>query len=141
MKDCYGNYPLGGRIKHFVDFWKTFTHDRFVIRNLYGLELEFTEKVVQFKEPHSIKMSDNEMKIMDEKVKELLENKTLRIVNHKKGEGFISNVFLREKRDSTHRMILNLKNLNSRIKAPHFKMNTISANPLQPKKKDGKSRS
>ena len=38
---------------------------------------------------------------------------------------FISNVFLREKKDGSYRMILNLKNLNQWVTCHHFKMDTI----------------
>ena len=126
MKEKFGSFPLGGRVRHFAAYWKSFTRDSFVLRNIKGLELEFLEPIKQVKEPHMIRMNDAEKIIMDKKVQELLENETIKIVNHKKGEGFISNVFLREKRDLSHRMILNLKILNLKLRAPHFKMNTIS---------------
>ena len=38
---------------------------------------------------------------------------------------FILNVFLREKKDGSYRMIFNLKNLNQRVAYHHFKMHTI----------------
>ena len=38
---------------------------------------------------------------------------------------YLSNYFLREKPDGSHRFIFNLKNLNKNITAPHFKMENI----------------
>jgi len=38
----------------------------------------------------------------------------------------ISDVFVREKKDCTHRMILNLKNLNQHANKLHFKMDTLN---------------
>ena len=38
----------------------------------------------------------------------------------------ISDVFVREKKDGTHRMILNLKNLNQHANKLHFKMDTLN---------------
>ena len=41
--------------------------------------------------------------------------------------GFISPIFLREKKDGSHCMILNLKALNKSIVYHHFKMDTLSS--------------
>jgi hypothetical protein len=38
---------------------------------------------------------------------------------------YISNIFLRPKRDESHRVILNLKHLNTDIEHFHFKMETL----------------
>ena len=43
---------------------------------------------------------------------------------HERDE-FISAIFLRPKKDGTHRMILNLKSLNQYVTYHHFKMDTI----------------
>ena len=40
--------------------------------------------------------------------------------------GFISSIFLREKRDKQHRLILNLKKFNKFAAYRHFKMDTLS---------------
>ena len=39
---------------------------------------------------------------------------------------FISTIFLRPKKDGSHRMILNLKKLNSFVEYHHFKMDTLT---------------
>ena len=38
----------------------------------------------------------------------------------------ISDVFVREKKDGTHKMVLNLKNLNQHANKIHFKMDTLN---------------
>ena len=44
--------------------------------------------------------------------------------SHEQGE-FLSTVFLRPKKDGTHRLILNLKNLNKFVTYHHFKMESL----------------
>lgn len=39
----------------------------------------------------------------------------------------MSNIFVREKKDGNHRMILNLKPLNKHVKYRHFKMDSLSS--------------
>ena len=48
------------------------------------------------------------------------------VSNHEEEE-FISNAFLREKKDGSFRMILNLKDLNQFIAYHHFKMDNINS--------------
>ena len=48
---------------------------------------------------------------MDQEIYTLLQKGVIEEANHSTGE-FLSNVFLRPKKDGSFRMILNLKNLN-----------------------------
>ena len=41
------------------------------------------------------------------------------------GQGYFSNIFIRPKKDDSHRIILNLKKLNASVEAPHFKMESM----------------
>ena len=54
----------------------------------------------------------------------LLENSVIIPSQHEPDE-FISPIFLRDKRDGSFRMILNLKTLNEHVQYHHFKMETI----------------
>ena len=47
-------------------------------------------------------------------------------VRHTEGE-FLSNIFLRPKKDGSYRLILNLKNLNQCVTYKHFKMETLAS--------------
>ena len=47
-------------------------------------------------------------------------------VNHEPGE-VLSHIFLRPKPDGSHRLILNLSNLNEHIERKHFKMETLKS--------------
>ena len=61
---------------------------------------------------------------MDQEIYTLLQKGV--IENHSHGE-FLSNVFLRSKKDGSFRMILNLKNLNSHVEYNKLKMDTLQS--------------
>ena len=41
------------------------------------------------------------------------------------GQGFYSTFFIVQKKDGSYRPILNLRNLNTHLQVPHFKMKTL----------------
>ena len=70
-------------------------------------------------------MSSEGTKFMDNKIKELLSNDSIREVKSPSTSGWLSNVFLVPKKDGGFRMILNLKPLNKFIQYRKFKMDHI----------------
>jgi hypothetical protein len=63
---------------------------------------------------------------MENLITDFLDRGIIMVSDHEEGE-FISNVFLREKKDGSFRMILNLKELNQFIPYNHFKMDNINS--------------
>ena len=129
-KERFGKEKLGGRLRYFTNFWKKITKDRYVLNTIQGLKLEFYEDIIpcQDKLPHLIQMNEEEKDFMNRKIPQMIENCTIREVTSqrkKKGRQWLSNVFLRPKKDGGFRMILNLKPLNEKLKYEKFKMNTI----------------
>ena len=58
-------------------------------------------------------------------IKRLLEKSVLKPV--KEGEkGYVSSIFLREKKNNQDRLMLNLKNFNNHVTHRHFKMDTLN---------------
>ena len=55
----------------------------------------------------------------------MLEKGAIHVVQEEKGQ-FLSNIFLREKKDASFRPIINLKKLNSHIPYEKFKMETLN---------------
>ena len=90
-----------------------------------GVKLEFTEKPVQKQAPCQI-FNGKESALVQTEVTKLLDKGVLVGSSHEPDE-FISNIFLRKKRDGTYRMILNLKELNKFIVYQHFKMDSLHA--------------
>lgn len=69
-------------------------------------------------------VSAEENDIISKEVANLLEKAAIVEISHEPGE-FISPVFVRPKKYGSHRMILNLKNLNEHVQYNHFKMDTL----------------
>ena len=129
MKDSFGEIELGGRTKFFRKFWEKLTTDRFILDTLNGLKLDFVDGEVpqQKRLPHPIHMNNQEMTFIDKKIVQMLENKTIRkMYKYDNRPGWVSNIFLRPKKDRGYRMILNLKPLNKKLQYIHFKMDTMN---------------
>ena len=87
----------------------TFTHDQFPL---------------QLRPPQSIKFTDWESSLMGQEINKLHQKGVIEDTNHSHVE-FLSNVFLRPKKDGSFRMILNLKNLNLHVDYNKLKMDTL----------------
>ena len=74
--------------------------------------------------PGPIVFSAAETLVVNDNIQKLLNKGVIRKSMPESGE-FISTIFLTPKKDGSHRMILNLKNLNEYISYYHFKMDTI----------------
>lgn len=70
--------------------------------------------------------SAEENDITSKEVANLLEKAAIVETSHEPGE-VISSVFVQPKKDGSHRMILNLKNLNKHVQYNHFKMDTLQS--------------
>ena len=91
-----------------------------------GCKIEFTQLVpFHLRKPRpTIRSTHSET--MENQITDFLERGIIMVSDHEEGE-FISNVFLREKKDGSFRMILNLKDLNHFIPYHHFKMDNINS--------------
>lgn len=84
-------------------------------------EAEYPKQTVR---PKKIHFSPAEITIIDAEIAKLARKEVLESVNPVSG-GFVSNIFIRPKKDGTFRMILNLKPLNEFVDYHHFKMDTF----------------
>ena len=91
-----------------------------------GFELEFETSPCKQCSRNEIKFNDVEQKIVSELLKNFLQKQIIEEVQHERGE-VISHIFLRAKPDGSHRLILNLSNLNEHIEYKHFKMDTFKS--------------
>lgn len=70
--------------------------------------------------------SAEENDTISKEVANLLEKAAIVETSHEPGE-FISPVFIRLRKDGSHKMILNLKNLNKHVQYNHLKMDTLQS--------------
>ena len=89
-----------------------------------GQFIEFTATPYQDRVPAQKKFCAAESAIIQSEIKKLLQKEVIKPARNEPGQ-FICTIFLRSKPDGTHRMIVNLKQLNRSVKYEHFKMDTL----------------
>ena len=103
---------VAGRVSTTTGTWRRYTSDWELLRLLRGFTFEFLEEPVQTIPKRELAFNTEERLEMEEQVQSLLEKGAIQPSQHQPGE-FISNIFLREKKDKgKYRMILNLSDLN-----------------------------
>ena len=75
-----------------------------------GTSIEFCDKPIKDYLLKSVR-SEREILIISAEINKLLSKEVLELTDHSDNK-IISDIFLRDKKDGSHRMILNLKNLN-----------------------------
>lgn len=128
-----GQYPFpcsintefkAGQISLCISEWEKLTTDKHILDSVRGLKIDFTTVPFQCSEPKSINFNEQERFIIDEELDKLLHMGVIEKADEDETQ-FISNIFIRKKKNDTYRVILNLKNLNKFIQYHHFKMENL----------------
>ena len=117
--------PVGGRLRFFLDEWKKFTSDPFILDMVSGMSLDLTDIPLQESLPHEIKMNAVETAAAERHIKELLQKGAIKPSTFNPQTDFLSNIFLTPKPDGLFCCILNLKNFNQFLEFAHFKMENL----------------
>ena len=115
-----------GKIAEFYHAWQQLSFDRNVLQLVRGMKIDFKNNISQLYHPRPMQFSQSEKILISCELEKLLVKKVIQEVVSCKGQ-YISNIFLRPKKDGSHRVILNLKKLNEDISYHHFKMDTFQA--------------
>ena len=121
--------PVRGRLSNFVQGWKRITNDPYVLSIVAkGYRLRFTSPPLLRQPPWEIRSPQGSEEIlgMREQITLMLQKKAITEVPQN-SPGFYSNVFLVRKASGGWRPVIDLKNLNAHIHAPHFRMFTTSS--------------
>ena len=114
-----------GQLREHVSAWESLTSDSFILDAIKHYHIEFESEVpYQAQEPRHIYSSLSDKEVIDGEISKLLLKGVIERTGHT-GNGFVSNVFVRPKKDGTYHMILNLKSLNEFVVYQHFKMDNI----------------
>ena len=113
-----------GKLANYLDAWKTLTSNQEILTTITGKLTEFKDKPVQTITPAQPHWNGPKSKFLDNEIESPLLKGVITHSTHEPGE-FISPVLLRDKRDGSLRMILNLKSLNQHVAYHHFKMDTL----------------
>ena len=111
---------LAGRLAQFVSNWEK-AQDRWVLQAIRGYKLELVQPPWQIKPMPAIRCSLEEVEMISTEVRELLAKGAV-IETPPAQEGFVSQIFLVEKKEGGQRPVINLKALNTFVKHEHFKM-------------------
>ena len=97
-----------GNLARFLNKWKTISSDREIIDMITGTTIEFEHIPVQTRPPAIQQFSDTEVQIIETEISKLLSKGVIVQAVREIGD-FLSPIFIREKKDGSHRLILNLK--------------------------------
>ncbi|KAJ8909415.1 hypothetical protein NQ315_015134 [Exocentrus adspersus] len=115
---------VAGRLKWFLDSWKLITKDKIILDIVKGYKIVCNSTIAQSQILTEPKRSIVEEKQLQLAVLDLFEKGAIESCTHTT-EQFISLYFLVPKPDATSRFILNLKNFNSNMVVPHFKLENM----------------
>ena len=118
------NHTAGSIARCFA-FWQVLTSDVNILKLVKGCHLEFLHVPTQIREPNKILFNASESVFVNEEIERLSLKGVIKASTNQPGQ-YVSNVFLRPKKNGSFRLILNLKQLNKLITYHHFKMDTLT---------------
>ena len=116
--------PVGGRLSNFVEGWKRIMNDPYVLSIVAkGYRLRLMSQPLLRQTPWEIRSPQDPQEIlgMREQISLMLLKNAITEVPPD-SPGFYSKVFLIRKASGGWRPVIDLKNLNAHIHAPHFRM-------------------
>ena len=123
LQNLCNTFKAGQVAAHFAA-WRTLTSDKVLLSDVLGASIECTATPVQHRLPNQT-FSMQEYPIVCQEVHKLLEKGVITKVSPRPGQ-ILSSIFLRPKKDGSHRLILNLKRFNEAVRLYHFKMDSLS---------------
>jgi hypothetical protein len=116
-----------GRLKQYVDEWKCITSDKTILDTVKGCHIEITDEfsLHQVNPSYPLRFNEKEAEIVSTEVDKMLTKNVIEKCNC--SDEIISNIFIRQKKDKSDRVILNLKNFNNYVECNHFKMESLQS--------------
>ena len=116
-----------GKIALHLNQWQEITSDFYILNCVKGYKIEFEDQPCQFNLPKPINFNSREKLIVNQEIEKLLSVNVVEKTDSLCTDEFVSNIFLRPKKNGKFRMILNLKSLNECVEYHHFKMETLKS--------------
>ena len=118
------NFRAGKLDKH-LRFWRTITRDYNILNLIYGTEIELVDaNLKQEILPEPYNYSKQKRLKIDVEIKKMLSKGVIILCDRDK-DGFVSNIFTRDKPDGSVRIILDLSEFNKNVTYRHFKMDSL----------------
>lgn len=115
---------FAGNLKNCYKEWIQITDNPLILKWVQGYELPFSQIPVQNQPLLCNNFSNEEKRQITTEIEHLLEIGAVEECTPTVGQ-FVSRIFLANKSNGTKRFILNLKQLNEYLIAPHFKMEDV----------------
>ena len=117
-----------GSLKQFIDKWEKITSDDSILETVKSCNIDLINEseLSHLKPKYPLNFNENERQIIDREVEKLLGKNIIEKCDHSPGE-IISSIFIRQKKDKTYRVILNLKEFNNYVEYNHFKMESLQS--------------
>ena len=88
-------FPLAGRLKHFLHNWEKLTQDQWALQTIKGVRIEFMDTPYQRNIPSQPRQSEhNEKRLLQEEITSMLKKGAIRELQGETRNGFYSNMFL-----------------------------------------------
>ena len=114
-----------GRLRDYLVQWKGLTSDPIILQYVAGVKIEFKGDILPQQSARRPSLFNaKERTIVHSEIDKLITKGVIVPSSPEIGD-FISTIFLRPKKDGTHRTILNLKQFNEFVEYHHFKMDTL----------------
>ena len=132
LPPAHEHLEVGGRLRHFLPFWKEeLETSPQLLQAVEGYHPPFTSQPPlsypkrNFSTPSQGPFFDD---LIDQEVAALLEKGAIEeVALHPPSLGYVSNIFLVQKKNGKMRPVINLKKLNAaHLDTPHFRMETLS---------------
>ena len=117
---------MGGRLQFFLRNWELVTRDHWILQAVSGWRISFKSRPPLTSPPRGPlpSLGREQVKVLEEEIHNLLQKQAIQHCPHK-SLGYYSSMFVVPKKGGKWRPIINLRTLNSYVKTPHFKMETI----------------
>ena len=101
---------VGGRLHKYFSFWTHVTQNKFVLQCIAGMKIPLISDVpLQVKIPTPYKMNRQESDFIEKELQSMLDNGTIVELDKIDTSGWVSNIFLRPKKQKgLYRIILDL---------------------------------
>ena len=116
-------FPIRGSLRTHYQAWKSLTDNSWVLRSVLGHRLEWNHTPPGLSlAPLEQRMSQEKEKVLDQEISDLLQKSAIEPTSD---VGFLSQLFVVQKKGGGWRPIINLKRLNVYLDIKHFKMEGI----------------
>ena len=115
-----------GQLAHLILVnWQKVTKDRWILNTVKGYRISFLATPHQGRKPHPSHFNLDQQSVVEQEIRDLCHKGVVTELSTTPPDCFLSTLFLVPQKDGSQRPVIYLKNLNSFVEVPHFKMEGI----------------